>query len=485
VRRLDEPYHILDEIHGLIRLSEAERAIVDSPYFQRLRHIKQLGLAHMVFPGADHTRFSHSLGTLHIAATLCVRFGLDDEDEARLLRMAALLHDVGHFPLSHTLEKAYSDIEDARGQAKLGEDAELGGSTPPQSSGGVRPDLVGHLPHRAVLHEDMGRHVIMNTACPGGITDILHKQGFDEAARFQIAQIITAGHQDNFYNQFMHSELDADQMDYLIRDATATGSKYGLYDLDYLLDCLCSQRIQGNRMLCVGQEGLRAVEHYALARYFYYAQILYHKTRLIVEKIATRVWANLLETAPQVAPSLDTLKNEVDSPRFVGFQDSLVWQALNEVHGGQKADADTNNLIEMLLRRQLPKPLAERQVRIEKSADVGEHEVAIRESWKSLPSSPLLERQGLSWQHEQFSVAKTIEEIRDRGEFPSAEEVIAKDNDPIRISFGEDDVFGDCRRLPTDDGHRVTVLSEIGSSLICDLAGRRTHVFRFYGEKKE
>ena len=98
---------VYDEIHGFIRVNDVERAIIDTPIFQRLRHVTQIGLAYLVYPGATHTRFSHSIGVLHLASRVgynLMREGHLTHDEVRLLRLAVLLHDVGHYPLSHSLE---------------------------------------------------------------------------------------------------------------------------------------------------------------------------------------------------------------------------------------------------------------------------------------------------------------------------------------------------------------------------------------------
>src|SRR5438128_7623807 len=103
--------HIRDPIHGAIELTADERALIDSPQYQRLRNVKQLGLADLAFPGATHTRYAHGLGTMHIASSMFAQvaeqFGLDGADARRLqqtLRLAALFHDLGHAPLSHTTE---------------------------------------------------------------------------------------------------------------------------------------------------------------------------------------------------------------------------------------------------------------------------------------------------------------------------------------------------------------------------------------------
>src|SRR4051812_33491771 len=102
---------IADAVHGTVELSEHEARVVSSRAYQRLRGVKHLGLAHLAFPGADYSRFAHGVGTLHVTGQILYNLrrnvtGCLDDDEERLYRMAALLHDIGHFPFSHTFERA-------------------------------------------------------------------------------------------------------------------------------------------------------------------------------------------------------------------------------------------------------------------------------------------------------------------------------------------------------------------------------------------
>ncbi|MGQ4915776.1 MAG: HD domain-containing protein [Candidatus Asgardarchaeia archaeon] len=225
-----------DPIHGFIEVSQVALSIVNHPLFQRLRRIKQLGLAEYVFHGATHTRFEHSLGTMKIAKDI-LRFtniGLTNNNsgtgsntnnfrhdfESQKIILAALLHDVGHFPLSHTFEK------------KMKEKLKLEG------------------------HEIYSKAIIERTS----IKDILTDDSFSNNDIRDIVTYILGHHIQPFPVQIIHSELDADRLDYLLRDSLYCGVKYGIYDLDRLLISLDRY----NDQLIVTARGRHAVEELAL-----------------------------------------------------------------------------------------------------------------------------------------------------------------------------------------------------------------------------
>lgn len=105
---------ILDNVHGFIEFTQVEKELIELPVFKRLQGIKQLGLTNWIFPGAEHTRFIHSLGVMHVADQMAVQLGYDGE-KRQLVRLSGLLHDIGHYPLSHVGERAYKAKEDGTG----------------------------------------------------------------------------------------------------------------------------------------------------------------------------------------------------------------------------------------------------------------------------------------------------------------------------------------------------------------------------------
>lgn len=167
---------IYDDFYGLITLTPDEIKLIDSPIFQRLRNIKQLGLASFVFPGGIHNRFSHSLGVLSIIHRLTSHLSFFDDkpEEVVKLRIAALLHDIGHLPLSHTIESVYryEEKEQKAGvePRRIGEEGE---ESPIRELEGPKQ------PPTAVFHERLSKRVIENTRFDDGITNLLESLDFE------------------------------------------------------------------------------------------------------------------------------------------------------------------------------------------------------------------------------------------------------------------------------------------------------------------
>ena len=217
---------IRDSIHGDLHLTDFELKLVDTVEMQRLRRIKQLGFTSLVYPGANHTRFEHSIGTLSLADKLATRLNLE-KDVVELLRVCALLHDIGHAPFSHVSERALS--------------------------------------HK---HETITKEIIKNSP----ITDIITEK-FN--ANF-ITKIIDG---QTKYGKIISGDLDVDRMDYLARDSYYTGVAYGVIDTERLLYSL---KYDDNDNLVITQKGVQAAESTLLARYFMYPTVYQHHTTRIV-----------------------------------------------------------------------------------------------------------------------------------------------------------------------------------------------------------
>src|SRR5262245_52475840 len=196
-KKLDEFRYkvVTDPVHGDIGLSQLEVDLIDTPSFQRLRRLKQLGLASLVYPNADHSRFAHSLGVFHLMGrgidTLIHKERLDESTDKQKLRLAALLHDVGHYPYSHLMERVDAD--------PLCHEWLGAGGQPPTDP---YPD-----------HEELGKWLV--TGRPD-LSNLLTSDGFDPA---EIAKNFKGEHDRHIYNDLIHSSLDFDRMDYLIRDS--------------------------------------------------------------------------------------------------------------------------------------------------------------------------------------------------------------------------------------------------------------------------
>nr|QNR61660.1 hypothetical protein GZ37B2_100 [uncultured archaeon GZfos37B2] len=244
---------IRDPIHGYIELDEAALSLVDTPVMQRLRRIKQLGLTSFVYPGANHTRFEHSLGTYHLANLLMdcmgkeseygkgVEGGTDVRAGKTELRVAALLHDIGHGPLSHVTENI------------------------------IRK-------HTGRSHEDV-YHILESNL--GEIFD-----------RYSISISRVAKHikGETGFGAALNSEIDIDRMDYLVRDAHYTGVPLSV-DLVRLIH---EMRFQDGKLV-IGSGGIRAAESLLLSRFLMYPTVYYHHVTRIAESMCVRAVERMIE----------------------------------------------------------------------------------------------------------------------------------------------------------------------------------------------
>lgn len=241
-----------DPIHGFIETDALEAALVNSRPLQRLRFIHQLGLTYLVYPGAEHTRFSHVLGAMELAGrvfdALVSKGGellpaAERRQARRLVRLAALVHDLGHAPFSHSAEELFEGEID---------------------------------------HEEMTRRLLASEEIRGIFSR--HGDGLEPGA----VVALLAGRvppERRFLAQMISGELDVDKMDYLLRDSLFCGVRYGVYDLDRLLDTLTLIRDPETGAVGVGvvEGGVHAVEALVLARYYMFTQVYYNVTGKALE----------------------------------------------------------------------------------------------------------------------------------------------------------------------------------------------------------
>lgn len=246
-----------DPVHDIIalRTDTAEGrllvGLVDAPEFQRLRRIKQLGLALYTYQGAEHSRFAHSLGALHLMTRILDRlqqhYDISEADRAAA-RAAALLHDVGHGAFSHVMEKVLGFHHEA-------------------------------WTVRAVLSE---KTVIGRTLAD-----------FSPELPRRVASLIEGDFQPMFLTQLVSSQLDVDRMDYLLRDSLMTGAKYGIYDLEWIVNSLAVD--EATNRIYVAARGLYAVEAYLQARYYMFRQVYFHRTLRSAEAVLRSTLRRALE----------------------------------------------------------------------------------------------------------------------------------------------------------------------------------------------
>jgi HD superfamily phosphohydrolase len=258
-----------DSVHGSVRFDDVFLPLIECPELQRLHSIHQLGLAYLVYPGANHTRFEHSIGTFAVATKMCSSMGLEPED-ARLVRCAALLHDVGHLPYSHTLEYVLHDrfgIDHAEVSRRLirGEDSVL--------SDTERRLLGSH----ASIPEVLESHGVD----PAHVASLLQEHYPGASSQKTLGRHRGQAHFNSkrYMAQMVNGPVDADQLDYLVRDARYTGVAYGVIDLERMLGTM--EVFNGD--LAVDRSGLSAVEGVLVARALMFSSVYFHKTVRISE----------------------------------------------------------------------------------------------------------------------------------------------------------------------------------------------------------
>lgn len=360
---------VLDPIHGLIRLTETEMKVIDHPLFQRLRNIKQNGLLYLLFPAATHTRFEHSLGVLYVAHGMlnslvlnsmvgiskgavrprgdarigeAVEFPPRDSDDGKLIyeitRLAALAHDLGHGPLSHTFdsfaptrESLQLVLNDSALDAlvpfrelllKWGTDR----SKPPSHAKNYRvPHEVMSCIFFAVIWHDLHRDAFMVRAVCAAI---LGTQGGEDAALLAGDEVLLEW-APLIHDVVASAPADADRMDYMERDSRSIGVSYGLFDRNRVLkSLLCYRGDDAGRVryrLGVKQSGLKAIENLMQARYELFAQIYYHKTNRAVSR--------MLEAVGEIAnQEMDLFRQSIGLTgwieRYLGFSDEQFMRLL-------------------------------------------------------------------------------------------------------------------------------------------------------------
>jgi HD superfamily phosphohydrolase len=231
---MDLAGEITDPVHKYIRFSQVEKQLIDSPTFQRLRRIRQLAGAHLVYPSAQHSRFEHSLGAMHIAGlageTLFGKGYITHAEVVQDLRLAALLHDIGHGPFSHLFEEVL----------------EYNCNT---------------------SHEELGKKILIQSE----ISDILGKYG---SSAHQICRLSFGQSKVNFMNEIISGGLSADIMDYLPRDGLFTGAEYAKLDYHRLVSSL---EVSKNR-LAINRSALNSLESMLISRYEMFKAVYFHKT---------------------------------------------------------------------------------------------------------------------------------------------------------------------------------------------------------------
>jgi uncharacterized protein len=246
---------IYDTVHGFIHFNEIESLLIDTELFQRLRYIHQLGISYMVYPGGTHTRFEHSLGTMHLASKIFDRVAREEDRDywKQVVRLAALCHDLGHLPFSHVGEKEL-----------LGEEGHEAWTLKMIES-----------PYLAAVWKKMeevypGRKARLHVA----------KFALGEKKYLSIRPEDSFSEMERIYEQIISGDFfGADRIDYLLRDAKATGLSYGLFDYMQLIEMLLVLPDERGRLtLGVEENGIASCEALLLARHFMQRRVYHYSS---------------------------------------------------------------------------------------------------------------------------------------------------------------------------------------------------------------
>ena len=343
-----QPQRLRDPVHGLIVFGDSGDChrdetdciawrLLNTREFQRLRRIRQLGFSDLVFPGATHSRFAHSVGVYHTARKLADiiarRQGRPNRDRERVALLAALLHDIGHGPFSHAFEAASAAAK------------------------------------RHKRHEDWSAEIVQNDTEVGKVL-----REVDATMPKQVAKLLKGEEPRDIYATIVSSQFDADRIDYIQRDRLMTGVEFGHIDCDWLFDCLEVGTITIGKetprevpCLYLGPKGFSVAEEYLEARFRLYRMVYMHKTTRAAEKmlesLLSIVAGEMKDTElASREPVLRYLTDENSSlGAYLDLDDAAVWSAL-----AMFAEHASGRMAE------LAKRLRER--RLYKCIDIGTHD---------------------------------------------------------------------------------------------------------------
>jgi len=343
-----------DPVHNFISFEKkSDRLLLDlihTKEFQRLRHIRQLGFSMFTYPGAEHSRFTHSLGVVHLMRRL-LRYLIEAEhtspawtgelrEHREVAEAAALLHDIGHGPFSHVLERLTGERHE-------------------------------RWTIRILLGDTEVRQVLEN-----------HRKGM---AR-EVADVIRRTHPSRLVVKLLSSQLDVDRMDYLLRDSLMTGAQYGRFDLEWMLHTMRIGVVNGQPEVGLDvKKGISVAEDFVMARYYMYLHVYLHKTTrsadLMLEKIFARAKELLrdgidLPMPPELQRLMlsdgEVFDGEARLADYLRLTDAVIWYAVDRWQ--DVSDPILSTLCRRLLLRQLYKPI-----------ELGEHDpLALMDAWEEL-----------------------------------------------------------------------------------------------------
>ena len=330
IHEINPIHKFRDPIYGYIWLTDAEIKIINEPIFQRLRRIHQLALTKYVYPTAEHSRFTHSLGVLQSATNIFLdlyKFNKDvidlifgNENKIikifRILRYIALLHDIGHLPFSHAAEESFLE--------------------------------------KGKSHEDISKYIISENKT---IKDVIE----NDCENIQYVLPLLKGyprHEYSYIKRFLSDEFDADRSDYLLRDSYLCGVKYGLYDYSrYIGSFKLLMNDAGDVDFGISSKNIHAIESFILARHYYNLQIPYHRTRVGYDIILREFIKEKRHNFYNISGinSNGDKKFEIDLEKFIYFDDYSIFEEI------KNSDKEKNPLAKILMRGDRLHPVFDRE----------------------------------------------------------------------------------------------------------------------------
>lgn len=386
---------IQDPVLGAVEFPEEGpvRQLLDLEAFQRTRHLHQLGPAHLVFPTAHHTRFSHSIGVYECCRRAVESIGLrkdnDGKKMADVVEVAALLHDVGHYPLSHTMEVAYPPLIGPivlkfkgevlfEGKPLAADDDKWipDPTTNPDAENRSLLQFAADLkkPGPGAHHEKIGALVVQSDRW--GIREVLEQYDIDPSVVADIIQGECVLPQwGRLLTTLVHSEFDADRLDYLLRDASTIGSTYGAVEAGRLLGKMRLGTDSGTNHVVFDEDAVPALDHFVMSRYFAYQAIIFHRAVCCFDVLTRAAYLAMVKYRndfPKTVQQLRQMAGGDDLPNlsFLEFDDNLFWHALKSIaRDGEQFDEVTKTIADWILSRKQPRVLRELRVAYTKNTD--------------------------------------------------------------------------------------------------------------------
>lgn len=407
---------IYDDVHGFVALTEKEKRLLSHPYMQRLHFIKQNALANFVFPGATHTRFSHSIGVLHIVEKMIQKLKtlpknkIDiDPIDHQVVRLAALLHDVGHYPLSHTIENCFKEydrhfLQQKSAHLKLGMDT--GKHNNFFDNLRTPKDILKDFPsvsagNSKFHHEKIAAILISDNRSPlkNIIIDILkdtYRKTHGKSISMKKIEIyikligmlicgapnlytdsLSLKEIEKYYllSFLINSNLDADQMDYMCRDTKNTGIQTTIR-IDFLIDNMdiCYIKVDGQYqpVICFNYKAFESVQQFLLSKEYWYTEIIFYDKVNILNRIAERLYMYSIYKENNIN-SIEEFYEKIlfNQEEYIRFNDTEFWNRIYSLYSKQSTPRMLKKLIDILIGKiRIPRALTGSQLDSINDADI-------------------------------------------------------------------------------------------------------------------